>query len=53
MTKFKDLIKEQILKMPSLEIEEETDSFLRVWHKDDCKYFTYVFNSNGDLIDLY
>jgi hypothetical protein len=53
MTKFKDLIKEQILNMQNLELEEETENYLRVWHKDDCKYFTYTFNDNGDLVDLY
>ena len=53
MTKFKDLIKEQVLNMQNLELEEETENYLRVWHKDDCKYFTYAFNDNGDLIDLY
>jgi hypothetical protein len=49
----KDIMLTQLQENEKFEIDNLTDNTITVWHKDDQQFFTFEFDNNGKLVDIY
>lgn len=49
----KKMMLAQLQQNEKFEIDNLTENTITVWHKDDEQFFTFEFDQNGNLVDIY
>ena len=49
----KEMMLAQLQENVKFEIDNLTDNTITVWHKDDQQFFTFEFDNNVKLVDIY